>query len=146
MLMAPVVLTEVLSDPKLPAEVSQTLSELPLIEVTAGHWQQAGELRAKVLAKRRKARLGNALIARVVSIAGFRCSRRKGFPGIRRRCRARSSDCARSALNRSPPAAGISVPPTACWEQRTSFWATSRTVERFEAEGAKPTMNGADST
>jgi predicted nucleic acid-binding protein len=62
-LMAPVVLTEVLSDPKLPSEVSQTLSELPLIEVRPGHWQRAGELRARVLAKRRKARLGDALIA-----------------------------------------------------------------------------------
>ena len=62
-LMAPVVLTEVLSDPKLSSEVSQTLSELPLIEVTDGYWRRAGELRAKVLAKRRKARLGDALIA-----------------------------------------------------------------------------------
>ena len=62
-LMAPVVLTEVLSDPKLPSEVTETLSELPLIEVTHGYWQRAGELRAKVLANRRKARLGDALIA-----------------------------------------------------------------------------------
>jgi predicted nucleic acid-binding protein len=44
-------------------EVSQTLAELPLIEVRPGYWQRAGELRAKVLAKRRKARLGDALIA-----------------------------------------------------------------------------------
>jgi predicted nucleic acid-binding protein len=62
-LMAPGVLTEVSSDPKLSAEVSQTLSELPLIEVRPGYWQRAGELRARVLAKRRKARLGDALIA-----------------------------------------------------------------------------------
>ena len=62
-LMAPAVLTEVLSDAKLPAEVSQTLSELPLIDVRTGYWQRAGELRARVLAKRRKARLGDALIA-----------------------------------------------------------------------------------
>ena len=62
-LMTPVVLTELLSDPKLPSEVSQTLSELPLIEVRSGYWQRAGELRARVLAKRRKARLGDALIA-----------------------------------------------------------------------------------
>lgn len=62
-LMVPVVLTEVLSDPKLPSEVSRTLSELPLIEIEAGYWQRASELRAKVLAKRRKARLGDALIA-----------------------------------------------------------------------------------
>jgi predicted nucleic acid-binding protein len=62
-LMVPAVLSEVLSDPKLPADVAQTLSELPLIEVEPGYWRRAGELRAKVLAKRRKARLGNALIA-----------------------------------------------------------------------------------
>ena len=62
-LMVPVVLAEMLSDPKLPSEVSQTLSELPLIEIEPGYWQRAGKLRAKVLAKRRKARLGDALIA-----------------------------------------------------------------------------------
>lgn len=62
-LMVPVVLTEVLSDPKLPSEVSRTLCELPLIDPDPGHWQRAGELRSKVLAKGRKARLGDALIA-----------------------------------------------------------------------------------
>jgi predicted nucleic acid-binding protein len=62
-LMAPVVLTELLSDPELSPEVSETLAELPLMEVSPGYWQRAGALRAKVLAKRRKARLGDALIA-----------------------------------------------------------------------------------
>jgi predicted nucleic acid-binding protein len=62
-LMAPVVLTELLSDPKLPSSVAQTLSEVPLIEIAPKYWQRAGALRAKVLAKRRKARLGDALIA-----------------------------------------------------------------------------------
>jgi predicted nucleic acid-binding protein len=62
-LMAPVVLTELLSAPKLPTEVSGILLELPLIEIQPGYWQRASQLRAKVLAKRRKARLGDALIA-----------------------------------------------------------------------------------
>lgn len=62
-LMPPVVLTELLSDPKLPSEVAQTLSELPLIEIRSGYWERAGALRAQVLAQRRKARLGDALIA-----------------------------------------------------------------------------------
>jgi predicted nucleic acid-binding protein len=62
-LMAPAVLTEILSDPELPEEVAETLSEVPLIEVKTGYWERAGALRAKVLAKRRKARLGDALIA-----------------------------------------------------------------------------------
>lgn len=62
-LMVPAVLTELLSDPKLPSVVAASLSEIPLIEITSGYWQRAGGLRAKVLAKRRKARLGDALIA-----------------------------------------------------------------------------------
>ena len=62
-LMVPVVLTELLSDPKLPSEVAETLAEVPLIEIRVGYWQRAGVLRSKVLAKRRKARLGDALIA-----------------------------------------------------------------------------------
>ena len=61
--MVPVVLTELLSDSKLPSDVTKTLSEVPLIEIGSGYWQRAGGLRAKVLAKRRKARLGDALIA-----------------------------------------------------------------------------------
>ena len=61
--MVPVVLAELLSDPKLPASVTETLSDVPLVEIGTGYWQRAGALRAKVLAKRRKARLGDALIA-----------------------------------------------------------------------------------
>lgn len=62
-LMVPVVLTELLSDPKLPSDVARTLSEVPPVAIESGYWQRAGMLRAKVLAKRRKARLGDALIA-----------------------------------------------------------------------------------
>ena len=62
-LMVPVVLTELLSDPRLPSSVADTLSDVPMIEIAAGFWQRAGALRAKVLSKRRKARLGDALIA-----------------------------------------------------------------------------------
>jgi len=62
-LMVPVVLTELLSDPKLPSPVAQTLSDVPQLEIETGYWQRAGALRAKVLARRRKARLGDALIA-----------------------------------------------------------------------------------
>lgn len=62
-LMVPVVLTELLSDPNIPAVVAKTLLELPLVEIRSDYWEQAGRLRAKVLAKRRKARLGDALIA-----------------------------------------------------------------------------------
>jgi predicted nucleic acid-binding protein len=63
--MAPVVLTELLSDPKLDHHVGRTLSALPLMPIQDGFWERAGRLRAEVLARRRKARLGDALIAQV---------------------------------------------------------------------------------
>lgn len=69
-LMVPPVLTELLSDPKIPAEISTALSELPLIEIQPGFWNRAGALRASVLAKRRKARLGDSLIAQSCLDAG----------------------------------------------------------------------------
>jgi predicted nucleic acid-binding protein len=62
-LMAPPVLTELLSDPGISPAISKTLSELPLIEIQPGLWERAGALRARVLAKHRKTRLGDALIA-----------------------------------------------------------------------------------
>jgi len=63
LLMVPVVLTELLSDPKLSVEIAKTLCDVPTIEVGSDYWRRAGALRAKVLAKRRRARLGDALIA-----------------------------------------------------------------------------------
>jgi predicted nucleic acid-binding protein len=70
LLMPPVVLTELLNDPKLPSSVAEILSEVPLLEIEPGYWARAGALRAKVLAKRRKARLGDALIAQSCIEAG----------------------------------------------------------------------------
>jgi predicted nucleic acid-binding protein len=62
-LMPPVVLVELLSDPELPATIAASLLDIPTVEIESGFWERAGLLRAKVLAKRRKARLGDALIA-----------------------------------------------------------------------------------
>lgn len=61
--MVPAVLTELLSDPGLPEGVTRVLSAVPLLEIQNGYWERAGALRAKVLSRRRKARLGDALIA-----------------------------------------------------------------------------------
>lgn len=70
-LMAPIVLTELLSDPKLPSNVAETLCEVPLIDIGPGYWERAGVLRAKVLANGRKARLGDALIAQICIDSGI---------------------------------------------------------------------------
>lgn len=62
-LMPPIVLVELLSDPKGGPQAGELLAALPLIEPDPGYWQRAAELRARVLRGRRKARLGDALIA-----------------------------------------------------------------------------------
>lgn len=62
-LMVPAVLTELLSDAQIPASVAGVLKELPMLAIESGYWIRAGELRAKVLSKGRRARLGDALIA-----------------------------------------------------------------------------------
>lgn len=59
----PVVLTELLSDPKLPASIAELLVQLPRLELLEGYWERAGALRARVLAARRRARLADTLIA-----------------------------------------------------------------------------------
>ena len=61
----PPVLAEVLSDPKLPGQVSEFLLALPLLAIGEGFWERAGRLRSRVLAQGLKARLADALIAQV---------------------------------------------------------------------------------
>ncbi len=59
----PVVLTELLSDPKLPRPLGKLLTTLPLVELTDGYWVRAGRLRSAVIAKKRRARIADSLIA-----------------------------------------------------------------------------------
>lgn len=63
LLMIPAVFTELFSDPQLSPAVAGKLMDIPMIDVESGYWHRAGLLRAKVLLTRRKARLGDALIA-----------------------------------------------------------------------------------
>ena len=58
----PVVLTELLSDPKVTALVKDLFLQLPVLEITEGYWQRAGLLRARVRARGRRARLADSLI------------------------------------------------------------------------------------
>ena len=59
----PVVLTEILSDPRLDRAVSRLLRELPVLELHDGFWERAAETRARLLARRLRARLADTLIA-----------------------------------------------------------------------------------
>lgn len=66
------VLTEILSAPAVDPRVVEQLLALPLLEPEADFWARAGHLRARVLAKRRRARLGDALIAQLCIDRGIR--------------------------------------------------------------------------
>jgi hypothetical protein len=70
LVMVPVVLTELLSDPKLPPALAASLVDVPLLQIESGFWQRAGALRAKVLSKGRRARLADSLIAQNCVDAG----------------------------------------------------------------------------
>jgi predicted nucleic acid-binding protein len=59
----PVVLSELLSDPQLTRQVADLFLQLPLLVVTDGYWQRAGLLRARLIARGRRARLADTLIA-----------------------------------------------------------------------------------
>ena len=59
----PVVLTEILSDPTLKGEVAELILDLPMLDVHPGFWERAATTRAKILSRRRRARLADTLIA-----------------------------------------------------------------------------------
>lgn len=61
--LAPAALAELLSDPDLPGDLEADLLRIPLLEVTAGYFERVGRLRRAVLKKKRRARLGDALIS-----------------------------------------------------------------------------------
>jgi predicted nucleic acid-binding protein len=72
------VLTELLSDPRIASRLVKQLTQLPLLEPTTGYWERAGRLRAAVFARRRRARLGDALIAQLCLDSGVRLITRDG--------------------------------------------------------------------
>ena len=59
----PVVVTEVLSQPGLPPRVVDLIRAMTQLDPADGYWERAGEVRARLLAKGRRARLADALIA-----------------------------------------------------------------------------------
>lgn len=63
LVLPPVVLAEVLSDPKLPSTHSSLMRSLPLLEITEDFWSRAAISRSKVLARKLRAPLADALIA-----------------------------------------------------------------------------------
>jgi predicted nucleic acid-binding protein len=61
--MAPVVLLEMFSDPAIETAVQEHLRSLPLLETTPGYWERAGMTRALLCRHRSRPKLADTLIA-----------------------------------------------------------------------------------
>jgi len=59
----PVVLSEILSDPKLSRAVEDVVLQIPILEPTDGYWERVGRLHARVMRMGQQANLADALIA-----------------------------------------------------------------------------------
>jgi predicted nucleic acid-binding protein len=63
LVLPPPVFTELVSDPSIKSGVVDQLRSIRRRPLGAGYWERAGRLRAAVLTRKRRARLGDALIA-----------------------------------------------------------------------------------
>ena len=59
----PVVVTELLSGPRLDAQLSHLILALPVLELHPGYWERAAATRAAVLVRKLPARLADTLIS-----------------------------------------------------------------------------------
>jgi predicted nucleic acid-binding protein len=62
-ILPPVVLTEIVSEPRLQPHTIEVLGAIPVIELLDGYWLRAGQLRARLLSAGFKSRVADALIA-----------------------------------------------------------------------------------
>ena len=63
MVVAPIVVTELFSEPNLELETRALLARTIVLEPLQGYWERAGLLRANLLRDGRKAKLADVLIA-----------------------------------------------------------------------------------
>ena len=63
LLLPPVVLTEMLSEPRLQRSTIEVIAAIPLLDVLEGYWTRAGQLRARIIADGHKAKIADSLIA-----------------------------------------------------------------------------------
>ena len=62
-IMSPPVLSELLSDSNVPAQLERELRMIPLLEILPGYWARAGKLRAALRGRGHRAKLIHTLIA-----------------------------------------------------------------------------------
>ena len=63
LVLAPITVTELLSDPLLPPALQEFILGIQQLEIKLGYWERAGKLRAKMLRRQVRARVADTLIA-----------------------------------------------------------------------------------
>ena len=63
LVLAPVSLSELLSDPLLTASLEKFILGIPELEIKAGYWARAGKLRAKLMRRGYRPKIADTLIA-----------------------------------------------------------------------------------
>jgi predicted nucleic acid-binding protein len=63
LILPPMVLAELLSEPQIPAGHAEAIRALPLLEIHEGYWLRAAQSRAKILSLGLRTRLPDTLIA-----------------------------------------------------------------------------------
>jgi predicted nucleic acid-binding protein len=85
--MAPVVLSELLSDPLLPPRDERDLVAIPLLELRPGFWRRAGKSRSSLIRRELRPKLADTLIAQAcVDHEMLLLTRDRDFSGFARHC------------------------------------------------------------
>lgn len=63
LVLSPISVTELLSDPHLTLFMQQSVSEIPTLEITVGYWDRAGRLRALLIRHQFRPKIADTLIA-----------------------------------------------------------------------------------
>lgn len=63
LVLAPVSVTELLSDPQLPRDRQEMILLLPCLEIVPGYWERAGKLRALLIGHKYHPKIADTLIA-----------------------------------------------------------------------------------
>lgn len=65
LIFTPMVVAELLSDPKLSTQSIKSIISFPMMEISYGYWHRVGFTRAKILSKKLKAKLVDTQIAQL---------------------------------------------------------------------------------
>jgi predicted nucleic acid-binding protein len=63
LVLAPVSVVELLSDPQLPVDRQQLILQIPILEIKPGYWERAGQLRAALVKRKYRPKIADTLIA-----------------------------------------------------------------------------------